>query len=98
MLGIQTRSLLAPTYMMATILLSFGAAHGFIVFFTRDLLGYSGISYRISLYAFVFLVALGVDYSIMLISRIREEKEHFQLKMRFGKVSEKQTVLFHLLV
>ncbi|MEC2078055.1 MMPL family transporter [Metabacillus fastidiosus] len=80
MLGIQTRSLLAPIYMMATILLSFGAALGFSVFFFQDILGYAGISYRIPLYTFVFLVALGVDYSIMLISRIREEKERLPIK------------------
>lgn len=80
MLGIQTRSLLAPVYMMATILLSFGAALGFTVFFFQDVLGYKGISYRIPLYTFVFLVALGIDYSIMLISRIREEKEHMPIK------------------
>ena len=80
MLGIQTRSLLAPVYMMATILLSYGAALGFTVFFFQDLLGHSGISYRIPLYTFVFLVALGVDYSIMLISRIREEKVHLPIK------------------
>ncbi|MFK2826215.1 MMPL family transporter [Bacillus sp. B190/17] len=80
MLAIQTRSLLAPVYMMAAILLSFGAALGFSVFFFQDLLGYQGISYRIPLYTFVFLVALGVDYSIMLISRIREEKERLPIK------------------
>ncbi len=80
MLGIQTRSLLAPIYMMTTILLSYGAALGFSVFFFQDLLGYSGISYRIPLYTFVFLVALGVDYSIMLVSRIREEKVHLPIK------------------
>ncbi|WP_053368711.1 MMPL family transporter [Bacillus sp. FJAT-27245] len=80
MLGIQTRSLLAPVYMMATILLSFGAALGFSVFIFQDMLGFTGISYRIPLYTFVFLVALGVDYSIMLISRIREEKKHLPIK------------------
>lgn len=80
MLGIQTRSLLAPVYMMATILLSFGAALGFTVLLFQDFLGYPGISYRIPLYTFVFLVALGVDYSIMLISRIREEKKQLPIK------------------
>ena len=80
MLGFQTRSLVAPLYMMATILLSFGAALGFSIFFFQDILGYQGISYRIPLYTFVFLVALGVDYSIMLISRIREEKKHLPIK------------------
>jgi putative drug exporter of the RND superfamily len=80
MLGIQTRSILAPVYMMGTILLSYGAALGLSIFVFQVLLGYPGVSYRIPLYTFVFLVALGVDYSIMLISRIREEKKHLPLK------------------
>lgn len=80
MLGIQTRSILAPVYMMGAILLSFGAALGFTVFIFQILLGYDGVSYRIPLYTFVFLVALGVDYSIMLISRIREEKKQLPIK------------------
>ncbi|MDQ1144131.1 RND superfamily putative drug exporter [Bacillus sp. SORGH_AS 510] len=80
MLGIQTRSILAPVYMMGTILLSYGAALGLSIFVFQELLGYPGVSYRIPLYTFVFLVALGVDYSIMLISRIREEKKHLPLK------------------
>ncbi|QDP99833.1 MMPL family transporter [Lysinibacillus fusiformis] len=80
MLVIQTRSLLAPIYMIATILLSFGAALGITVFFFQDLLGYTGVSYRIPLYTFVFIVALGVDYSIMLMSRISEEKRHLPIK------------------
>ncbi len=80
MLGIQTRSLLAPLYMIATILLSFGAALGITVLFFQDLLNFTGISYRIPLYTFVFIVALGVDYSIMLMSRIREEKRHLPIK------------------
>lgn len=80
MLGIQTRSMIAPIYMMATILLSFGAALGITVIVFQDVLGYSGLSYRTPLYAFVFLVALGVDYSIMLMARIREEQRTHDLK------------------
>ncbi|MFS0782646.1 MMPL family transporter [Bacillus sp. 1P06AnD] len=80
MLGIQTRSILAPIYMMGAILLSFGAALGISVLFFQTILGYDGFSYRIPLYTFVFLVALGVDYSIMLISRIREEKKLLPIK------------------
>lgn len=80
MLGFQTRSLIAPIYMMATIILSFGAALGITVFVFQDILGYAGVSYRTPIYAFVFLVALGVDYSIMLMARIREEQKHLPLK------------------
>ncbi|RST61041.1 MMPL family transporter [Siminovitchia terrae] len=73
MLGLQTRSIIAPVYMMGTILLSYAATVGLSLFLFKVFLGLDAISYRIPLYALVFLIALGVDYSIMLIARIREE-------------------------
>lgn len=73
MLGLQTKSIVAPIYMIGSILLSFAATVGLAYFLFGVFLDLDGISYRIPLYAFVFLVALGVDYSIMLIARIREE-------------------------
>ena len=73
MLGIQTRSIIAPIYMMGSILLSYLATLGLSLFLFEQFLGLEAIGYRIPMYAFVFLVALGVDYSIMLIARIREE-------------------------
>ncbi|MCG7343850.1 MMPL family transporter [Sporosarcina sp. ACRSL] len=73
MLGFQTRSIIAPIYMIGSILLSFAATLGLSYYLFEVFLDLEGINYRIPLYAFVFLVALGVDYSIMLIARIREE-------------------------
>lgn len=73
MLGLQTRSVVAPIYMMGTILLSYAATIGLSLLLFKIFLGLDSISYRIPLYALVFLIALGVDYSIMLIARIREE-------------------------
>lgn len=73
MLGFQTKSLIAPIYMMGSILLSFAATLGLSYFLFQVFLDLEGLSYRMPLYSFVFLVALGVDYSIMLIARIREE-------------------------
>lgn len=73
MLGLQTRSIVAPIYMMGTILLSYAATLGLSLVLFKLFLDLDTLSYRIPLYAFVFLVALGVDYSIMLIARIREE-------------------------
>ena len=73
MLGLQTRSIIAPVYMMGTILLSYAATLGLSLFLFDVFLGLEAMSYRIPLYTFVFLIALGVDYSIMLIARIREE-------------------------
>ena len=73
MLGFQTRSIIAPIYMIGSILLSFAATLGLSYYLFEVFLDLDGINYRIPLYAFVFLVALGVDYSIMLIARVREE-------------------------
>ena len=73
MLGFQTRPIIAPIYMIGSILLSFAATLGLSYYLFEVFLDLDGINYRIPLYAFVFLVALGVDYSIMLIARIREE-------------------------
>ncbi|MFV8827792.1 MMPL family transporter [Alkalihalobacterium sp. APHAB7] len=80
MLIFHTRSLVAPIYMMATILLSYLSALGLSWFIFEKMFGFEAMSYRIPLYAFVFLVALGVDYNIMLISRIREENRHFMIR------------------
>ncbi len=80
MLIFHTRSLVAPVYMMATILLSYASALGLSWFIFHNFFGFEGMSYRIPLYAFVFLVALGVDYNIMLISRIKEENRNFSVK------------------
>lgn len=75
MLIFQTKSLVAPIYMMSTIVISFMSALGISWFIFSNFLGMEAISYRIPLYTFVFLVALGVDYNIILISRIKEEAQ-----------------------
>src|SRR5699024_8074813 len=71
-LGFQTRSVLMPILMMGTIILSYVASLGFGWFIFENLFGYDAISYRLPVYTFVFMVALGIDYNIMLVSRIRE--------------------------
>lgn len=73
LLALQTRSIIAPLYMILTIILSYFTALGVSTFFFKNVFGYDAISYRIPVYLFIFLVALGVDYNIMLISRIKEE-------------------------
>lgn len=80
LLALQTKSLLAPIYMMATIILSYFTALGAGSFIFDQFFGYTEISYRIPLYTFIFLVALGVDYNIMLISRIKEEARKHPIK------------------
>ncbi|ASS74046.1 hypothetical protein CIG75_02980 [Tumebacillus algifaecis] len=75
LLTVATRSLIAPLYMLGTILLTYGATLGITWLLFHHVLGYEAISYRIPLYAFVFIVALGVDYNLMLFARIREEAQ-----------------------
>ncbi|MDN3019869.1 MMPL family transporter [Paenibacillus sp. BSR1-1] len=84
MLALQTRSILLPLLMMATILLSFAATLGFGWIFFHNILGFDSISYRLPVYAFVFMVALGVDYNIMLVSRIKEEALKFSWNQAVG--------------
>lgn len=72
-LGLLLRSLLAPIYLAGTLILSFLATLGVTTFVTVTLLGDEGIGNRVTAYIFVFLVALGVDYNIFIMSRYREE-------------------------
>lgn len=67
------RSVVAPLLLIGTVILSFTAALGvgFVVF---DLIfGFPGSDPSLPLFAFIFLVALGVDYNIFLMARVREE-------------------------
>lgn len=86
MLLFQTRSLRIALLMISTILLSYAATLGLSWTIFHHILGYDAISYRIPFYTFVFLVALGVDYNIMLVSRIREEatKHTWKEAIRLG--------------
>ncbi|MDZ5712666.1 MMPL family transporter [Jeotgalibacillus haloalkalitolerans] len=80
LLFFMTRSWKMPLYMMATILLSFTAALGIGIFAVDVLFGYEAISTRVPLYAFIFLVALGIDYNIILVSRFLEERQKLAIK------------------
>ena len=67
------RSLIAPLLVMAATVLSSVAALGLGTFVTTQILGFPGLDVSVPLYSFLFLVALGVDYSIFLTIRAREE-------------------------
>ncbi|MEI7554211.1 MMPL family transporter [Candidatus Chlorohelix sp.] len=72
-LGLLLRSLVAPLFLLAAVLLNFFAALGISSFLFTTIQGDDGLSYATPLYAFIFLVALGADYTIFLMSRVREE-------------------------
>ncbi|HLS59725.1 MAG TPA: MMPL family transporter [Virgibacillus sp.] len=84
-LGFQTKSVLLPVLMMGTIILSYVATLGFGWWIFEHLFGYDAISYRLPVYTFVFMVALGIDYNIMLVSRIKENAVHLPWKEAVGK-------------
>ena len=66
--------------MITTILFSYVSALGLGIFLVDALFGYDAISTRAPVYAFIFLVALGVDYNIILVSRFLEERKKHNLK------------------
>ena len=67
------RALVAPLVLMGTVVLSFGAALGISALLFEYVFGFAGSDPGFPLFAFVFLVALGIDYNIFLMTRVREE-------------------------
>ena len=67
------RALVAPVYLILTILLSYSATMGVVRLVFVDALGAAGIVWWVPMFMFVMLVALGMDYNIFLIGRVKEE-------------------------
>jgi putative drug exporter of the RND superfamily len=59
--------------LIGTVILSFGAALGLSALFFKHVFGFAGADTSVPLFVFVFLVALGIDYNIFLMTRVREE-------------------------
>src|SRR5215468_2225781 len=72
-LVILLRALVAPLILIATVVLSFAAALGVSAFFFNHVFNFGGADTSFPLFVFVFLVALGIDYNIFLMTRVREE-------------------------
>jgi RND superfamily putative drug exporter len=69
------RALIAPVMLIATVVLSFGAALGVSALFFDNVFNFGGADTSFPLFVFVFLVALGIDYNIFLMTRVREEAQ-----------------------
>lgn len=67
------RAILAPVLLIASVIISFGSALGVSALVFNNVFDFPGADPSVPLYGFVFLVALGVDYNIFLMSRVREE-------------------------
>ncbi|MEJ3743715.1 MMPL family transporter [Actinomycetes bacterium KLBMP 9797] len=72
-LALLLRAIFAPLLLMVTVVLSFGAALGVSALVFRHVFGFGGADSALPLFVFVFLVALGIDYNIFLMTRVREE-------------------------
>jgi RND superfamily putative drug exporter len=80
-LVVVLRAVLLPLLLMATVILSYAAALGIGAFFFTQVFDFAGIDPALPLFAFIFLVALGVDYNIFLTVRVREEAHQHGTRM-----------------
>jgi putative drug exporter of the RND superfamily len=74
-LGLLLRAVVAPLLLVATVVLSFGAALGVSTLVFDNVFGFAGADPSFPLWTFVFLVALGTDYNIFLMTRVHEESK-----------------------
>jgi len=74
------RALLAPIYLVLTVLLSYATSLSVSALILQHVFGQAGLNYFIPLMVFVLLVALGSDYNIFLMSRVREESSTRELR------------------
>jgi RND superfamily putative drug exporter len=72
-LAILLESLVAPLLLIASVVISFVGTLGLSIIVFRFVIGDAGVDNSLPTYAFIFLVALGIDYTIFLMSRVREE-------------------------
>lgn len=72
-LALLLRSLVAPLYLMAAVGLSFAATLGATVIVFQGIAGDSGLIFMLPIYIYLFVTALGTDYNILMIARLREE-------------------------
>jgi RND superfamily putative drug exporter len=75
-LALLLRAIVAPVMLIATVVLSFAAALGVSALVFDHVFNFGGADTSFPLFVFVFLVALGIDYNIFLMTRVREEAKH----------------------
>ena len=80
LLALVIRSLVAPLYLIASVGLSYLAALGLSCLIFIKLAGDGGLTFILPFLMFIFLLALGEDYNILVMSRIREEAQHYPLR------------------
>ncbi|WP_405620151.1 MMPL family transporter [Streptomyces sp. NBC_00076] len=72
-LGLLLRSLVAPIYLMISVALGFGATLGASVVLFQHIEGQAGLTFFLPVIMYLFVVAIGTDYNILMVARLREE-------------------------
>jgi putative drug exporter of the RND superfamily len=89
LLALVMRSLIAPLYLIASVAISYLAAFGLSDLLFQDATGDGGLYYFIPFLMFVFLLALGEDYNILIMTRIREEAAQIPLRQAVTRALER---------
>ncbi len=72
-LALLSRSLVAPVYLVAAVLLNFAATLGAAVYLFQGVAGKPGVTFQLPIVLYLFVLAIGTDYNILMIARVREE-------------------------
>ncbi len=89
LLALVLRSLVAPAYLIASVAISYLAAFGLSVLLFQIVGGTGGLNYFVPFLMFVFLLALGEDYNILVMTRIREEAGDVPLRQAVTRALER---------
>ena len=85
LLALVMRSLIAPLYLILSVVLSYFSALGLTVLVFIKAAGQPGLTFILPFLLFMFLLALGEDYNILVMTRIREEARHLPLREAVGR-------------
>ncbi|MEV0560622.1 MMPL family transporter [Dactylosporangium sp. NPDC050588] len=72
-LGLLLRSVVAPLYLVVAVLLNFAATLGAAIYLFQSLAGRPGVTFQLPIVLYLFVLAIGTDYNILMIARLREE-------------------------
>ncbi|MFF5233049.1 MMPL family transporter [Dactylosporangium sp. NPDC000521] len=72
-LGLLLRSVVAPVYLVVAVLLNFAATLGAAIYLFQGLAGRPGVTFQLPIVLYLFVLAIGTDYNILMIARLREE-------------------------
>ncbi len=85
LLALVMRSLIAPLYLIVSVVLSYFSALGLTVLVFMKAAGQPGLTFILPFLLFMFLLALGEDYNVLVMTRIREEAQHLPLREAVGR-------------